>query len=243
MKPYRLVACAASLAILSAAGAVSAATTFTGTSSATFGTPTAGFGSVYSGVGTNDFTMGVPVDDTALNNRYLIDGVSFSTDADTTFAVAGLTYRNGRTRTGTDVTSVPVDLLLAFTSPGGIGNQAFNFNFQFNITPNSVDPITDTANDDLLTVQNVQSSTVFTYLGNTYTLRLLGFGSNANQLTSTFRLPEDQTTQSTLWATISAPIEPPPTNAVPLPPAAWAGLGMLALFGAQKSFRRLRKHA
>lgn len=220
------VGCVAALGLAGWTASAGGATVFAGTASATFGTPFPTENVFYTGVGTNDFSTGVPAFG-AQNNRYLIEGNAFSAAELTPFAVANLTYRNGQTNTGTEVISVPVSFVLSFTSPSGIGAQAFNFTFAFDFTPNGAEPVSNPLNDDLLKVENVQATSSFVYDNKEYTLRLLGFGADPNSLASEFRLPEDQITQSKLWAQIGEPIDIG-TPVVPLPAGVWGGLAVLA---------------
>lgn len=208
---------------------VSTAAMFVGSTSAEFLTPSpTGGGIVFGGVGTNVFTTGSPLPG-ASTNIYQVDGLLFDTEANTQFAVANLTYTNGITITGSTVSSVPLDLTLTFTQPSGL-EETFEFTFDFNFTPNTTgDPVLDA---DELNIANVFSTTNFNIDGTIFTLRLLGFSSDGgNTIGSTFILPEDATTQSSLFATI--------TESVPVPEPS-SILGTLVVGGAMTFMKRKR---
>lgn len=210
------------LSTLVGMGQMAEAVTFEGTASATFGTPTSSTGSaVFSGVGTDTFTSGVPSLPADSSNIFTVDGLPFSTLADTPFAVADLTYTNGVTLTDTDVDSVPVELLLDFNAPDTF-SEAFTFTFDLDVTLNSTgDPVLDA---DTLTVPDVFSTTTFTLGSELFTLEILGFSTDGVTINNVFTLPENATTTSQLFASITAP---PPAQDVPeSSPAALVLLGV-----------------
>lgn len=236
MKVFRRLSAVVILGLMGSSAA-GAELIFQGSTTATFGVPPVKPGEWYT-INGNVFTTGLAQFGDGNVNRYQIDGNAFSTTPGTPFAVANLSYHNGQTILNSNVTSAPVLFELDFTMPAEIGKQLFDFNFLFTFTSNNPNvPISDPINDDILTTQNVQATSTFTYDNSIYTLRLLGFGPSPSDLMSSFRLPEDQDTQSTLWAVIGAPIiiEPP---VVPLPAAAWAGLSMMGALGAWRLRQR-----
>jgi hypothetical protein len=179
---------------------------FEGSSDATFGVPTPSNGTVvYSGVGTNEFRHGQAIPGST-QNILVMDSIVFSTGPDTPFAISHLTYTNGQTLDGTHVETVPVDIEMTFTDPAGLV-ETFDFEFDFDLTPNTTgDPVLDA--DTLRPVDvNSQSDTVIQVGGNVYTLELIGFSSDGGSTIETsFILPEDATTESDLYAQITPPI-------------------------------------
>jgi hypothetical protein len=207
------------------------AITFTGTAAGIFGTPTpSGGGVVYSGVGTNEFRTGTPADGNTTQNIFRIDGLPFNVPADSQFALANLTYSNGRTMPLTRVDSVPVDIVLSFTNPA-IPDETFTYNFAFNFTLNSPGPV-----DDELTISDVDTSAIIQIGNAQFTLDLLGFSQDGGDtITDVFYLPEDQTTQATLYAALKQindnPIVPEPST------MALSFIGLSAI-GLVRRFRR-----
>lgn len=205
--------------------------TFQGGSRVTFSDPTAAgpgwesFTTISNagthGVGSNSFfSSGDPVPG-SFQNRLDTFGQDFDVDAETDFVVAGLQYYNGQTWAGTAATGVTGTASLFFTAPiiDGANPREFEYSFSFNLTVNSPGPV-----DDELTISLLGSPQVFTALGNTYTLTLLGFRLPDNSFTTTFLLPEDATATADLIGRITTNI---PT--IPLPTG--AGLGMAGLMG------------
>ncbi|NEP61836.1 MAG: PEP-CTERM sorting domain-containing protein [Symploca sp. SIO2G7] len=174
---------------------------FQGMATSTFGTPTPSTGVVFSGVGTNTFSNGTPVTGSSAN-IFTVDGLNFSTTENTQFAVADLTYTNGQTVTGTNIDTVPVTLSLDFITPS-ISSQSFTFTFDLDLTPNTTgDPVLDA---DTLSVVDVFSTTNFNVGGDLFTLKLLGFSNDSGAtINNVFTLPEDATTTSQLFASITA---------------------------------------
>ena len=178
---------------------------FTGSSSGIFGTPTPSSGVTYNGVGSNVFTTGRPHPQSS-SNSLTFNGLSFSTEAYSPFAVGHLIYFNGVTAVGTSVDTVPIDVMLAFSEPAGL-LKTFNFTFDFNFTPNTGGT---EANADTLIPVNVYSTTNFIVGSDLYTLKLLGFSNDGGStIVPSFKLYENATTESDLYAEITAPIPAP----------------------------------
>ncbi len=176
----------------------------TGSSTGVFGVPTPSSGVTYSGVGTNIFTTGDPTEGSSTNSL-TFDGIGFSTEPDTFFAIGHLTYFNGDTLPGTSVDEVPLDIMLTFTDPSGLV-KTFTYTFHFERTPNTGDPETDA---DLIYPVSVYSSTTFTANNQLYTMKLLGFSNDYGEwITPSFKVYEDTITETDLYAefsTIPAP--------------------------------------
>jgi hypothetical protein len=217
---------------------------FAGDTLSTFGAYTPGTNtninnsSTFGPSGASTFTSGTGDPD---RNSLTMTGTNFNADASTAFAVAGLSYHNGQTESGTAATDVAVTIALQFTAPSGFPTQTFDFSFNFDLTPNNYSPPSNPLNDDILTPENVYASNTFTYDGQTYTLHLLGFSSDGgNTITSQFMLPEDQTVTSDLYGEITTDLGP---AAAPEPATLVMGaMGGLILLGARR-FRRGRRSA
>lgn len=98
-------------------------------------------------------------------------GTGFSTPAEASFSLGSLTYFNGTTVAGTEMTSVNLNVQLSFTSPSGL-TENFVYPLTITMTPNTG---TAEQNADFVTLPPF-SSTVFTTGGTAYTLAV-GFGS------------------------------------------------------------------
>ena len=106
------------------------------------------------------------------------------------FGVSQLVYHNGETTLGTSDTVFPVHLDVVFTAPTGF-TQTFSFTFDLTVTPNNASPISNPANDDILSVPVAFAPETFVVGSNVYTLELLGFQDSHGVITSTFDLPEE----------------------------------------------------
>jgi hypothetical protein len=217
-----------------AAAAPTLGGTFQGTSSGIFGTPTGGPGDpiVFSGQGTNRIVTGIGVNSPPNSLQY--DGQAFDTDADQPFGVGFLDYYNGATQTGTSATHFPIDITLTFVAPPGLPNQVFDFAFDLTLTPNTTgDPTED---GDIIRFPASFSSESFNYSGQDYTLKLLGFSrNNGATIENSFLLPENQRAITELFATVTTESNP---NVVPVPPAALAGIALLASIQMVRSRRQ-----
>ncbi|MGB3508525.1 MAG: choice-of-anchor K domain-containing protein [Microcoleaceae cyanobacterium] len=153
----------------------------------------------------------------SFTNYVQYDGLGFSTDLDTLFAVGDLTYRNGAVSTSSHnfEGDFPLEVELSFTNPF---NNAENFNYTFNIeqTLNTTgDPVLD---GDILTFYpNGLTSDAFNFSGVDYTLKLAGFSSDGgNTFVSVFNSPEDSVANAKLYAEIIQADVPEPTTIVAL---------------------------
>jgi VPDSG-CTERM motif len=120
-----------------------------------------------------------------------------------------------------------LQLSMAFSDPAGL-NGMFQFTFAVNETANNYWPTDNPLNDDFISFPSSFSSETITIGGITYTLRLLGFGSNPDNLVSQFRSSEGDVNSTLLWGKITTemPVGVPDggTTLVLL------GLAMMALF-------------
>lgn len=215
---------ATSTILFGATGKVEAIT-FAGTSSGAWGLPAVSAGaeflSDHNGGTNNRLTWGNAVAG-SFTNYVQYDGLGFSTDVNTLFAVGDLTYRNGTT-TSSFNGDFPLEIELSFTNPFNSGE---NFNYTFNIlntTNTTGDPVLD---GDILTfTANGVTSDSFNFGGVDYTLKLLGFSSDGgNTFVSEFNSPEESVANAMLYAeitTVSADVPEPTTI---------AALGLLGVY-------------
>ncbi|MGK7918853.1 MAG: choice-of-anchor K domain-containing protein [Trichodesmium sp.] len=210
------------------------AITFAGTSSGSWGLPAGTFGAFISNEdgGTNNrLTWGTPIYG-SVTNYIQYDGLGFSTDVDTLFAVGDLTYRNGAVFTSSTnfEGDFPLEVELSFTNPF---NNAENFNYTFNIeqTLNTTDdPVLD--GDKLRFSANGLTSDSFNFAGVDYTLQLIGFSSDGgNTFVSEFNSPEDSVAEAMLYAQITRADVPEPTTVF--------GLGLLGVYLAGSLKKKL----
>jgi hypothetical protein len=126
-------------------------------------------------------------------------------------------------------TSIELNVSTIFGDPAV--SPSFVFTFGINETPNSTG--NDYLDRDFIYFPSAFSSQTFDIGGTLYTLKLLGFGADADHLVSQFESNEHATNSTLLWAKITT--ETPP---VPIPGAVWLlGSGLLGLVG----LRRFRK--
>lgn len=103
-------------------------------------------------------------------NRLAFSVSGFATAENQLFSVGSLSYLNGQTFSGTNVSGVPFILELILNSP--IQSQfQFQYQFGFNLTPNT-DP---GSTADTLTLSSRTQSQSFDFEQNPYSLDLLGF--------------------------------------------------------------------
>ena len=205
---------------------------FEGSASAVFGTPTfSSVGAVFTGIGTNTFKSGHPVAGFSAST-YQVDGLGFSTTGHNPFVIADLTYTNGPTYAITNVDAVPLDITLAFTSPGGI-SKTFAVGFEFEFTLNNTGhPVHDA---DVLRILAGTSSTSFSAFGSSWTFELLGFSNDmGSTIDDTFVLAEGDVTRSQLVANITRVSVSEPAS------LALIGLGLAAIgFSSRRKLLRI----
>ena len=211
-----------------------AATFFMGDSNGEFGTPVvdpsvdneAAFSVEKPNSETESFISGEPGDG-SMPNKLTFTKKSFAAIPDQIFPVGTLSYLNGQTFSGTNVSSVPISISLSLLEPAQ--TQQFEYSFMFNLTPN-----TDTSSADSLTVSENPAPQIFKLAQETYSLKVLGFSpDNGTTFTRRFQVPEDQAIDSTLFAQINranaiskSPMQPTSPTEVP-EPAFLSGLAVL----------------
>ncbi|MEH2376624.1 choice-of-anchor K domain-containing protein [Nostoc sp.] len=193
------------------------ALTFSGISSATWGEPTPGsidINPIYTGVGSNTFNWGDPnVCPPSQNppsgctitdsNKLTFNGSSFSTDINSVFKIADLTYFNGTVFEGTNVEFVPLNLNISFSPPSGM-SEVFDFKLHLVNTRNEA---TDAEKStDFVFIDTNLSNRSFTFEGNKYTLELTGFNPDVSQIS--IKALEGATTTTAIYAKIKAVPEP-----------------------------------
>lgn len=191
-----------------------AAAMFTGNSSGTFGTPTidasvdaeAMFNIEQPSEASTSFILGEPGEG-SMPNQLTFTGKSFSAPDSQAFSIGDLSYTNGQTFRGTNVSSVPIEINLDFAQPTQV-QQQIEYNFAFDLTPNTD---IDTSADNLEISANPAVTTV-TSEPESFSLELLGFSQdNGSTFTRNFQVREDQTVSSQLYAiarSIKSPIDP-----------------------------------
>ncbi|QFS48259.1 choice-of-anchor K domain-containing protein [Nostoc sphaeroides] len=196
------------------------ALTFSGISTGTWGEPNPGStdtnpNPIYTGVGNNIFTWGdANVCPPSSNppsgcritgsNKLTLTGNSFSTDINSVFKIADLTYFNGTVVKGTSVEDVPLNLNVSFSAPVGI-SQVFDFKLHLVNTPNEATN-SEEENADLVFIDENLSNPTFTFEGNKYTLELTGFNPDIPQIS--IEALEGGTTKTAIYAKIKTIPEP-----------------------------------
>jgi hypothetical protein len=193
------------LTALSSNSKVWAATVFAGDSLGTFGTPTvdaavdanATFSIENPNAQTESFLLGEPGDGSVPNKLTFI-GTTFSTAPEQVFSVGTLSYLNGQTFKGTNVSNVPLGVNLTFLQPV-LTQQRFDYSFAFSLTPNrdrdsSADSLTLSENPTPRPLEIEQAK---------YSLEILGFSlDNGATFTRDLQVSEDQVANGILFAQI-----------------------------------------
>ncbi len=181
------------------------ATVFTGSSNGTFGTPiidpaidtNATFSIEKPNAQTESFILGEPGNG-SMPNKLTFIGENFSTIPGQIFSIGSLSYLNGQTFSGTNVSSVPLSVDLNFLQPA-MAQQKFEYSFAFNLTPNSE----QSSSADTLTLSNNPTPRTFEIEQAKYSLEVLGFSlDNGTSFTQDFQVPEDQVANGFLFAQI-----------------------------------------
>lgn len=220
-----------------------AAPIFEGQASPTFtsATPTA-YTSITTTGNSTILQTGLPVSG-SFPGQLTLTGNSFQVEPGQPFAVGSFEYTNGTTNSSNPgATSVLADLALTFN--GALSSSTvFSFGFEWEHTPNSTGNAYQDA--DFLTPVSLFSSTNFSVANQLYTLQLLGFSQDGGaNLTNSFRLKEEGTVGSQLFAQFIVPNPPqdePTHTAEPASLAVWGLLVATVLgFGIGSHRRRMR---
>lgn len=184
------------------------------------------------------FALGKSAAD-SMPNQLTFLGTPFVTNTEQMFEVGNLTYFNGRTFLGTHVSSVPLNLSLAFAQPIET-QQQFDYHFNFNLTPN-----TDASSADSLVISDNPTPQTFTVEETNYHVELLGFSQNNGEtFTHSFQAAEDERISTALFAQIklaninqpSSEINQPSPTEIPEP----ASLASLLMLGSTLLLRKLK---
>jgi hypothetical protein len=207
---------------------------FAGESSGTWGEPEIGqnVDAVYTGVGTNQFAWGDAGTFGTGANQLIFTGNPISSGINSLFKVGDLTYFNGTVALGSQVESVPLDILLSLTIPTTFG-EVFSFDFELVNTNNTGTP--DENADYVYIIDNFGDRS-FSFSGKEYTLELTGFSQDDGTTSvSQFRVREGETTTAAIFARITeappSPETPPPPPPKQVPePASAAGVSLLGIY-------------
>jgi hypothetical protein len=209
-----------------------ASTLYTGNSRGTFATPridplidpNATFSIDTPDSQTEVLTLGKP-GPASMPNQLTFSGQSFSPLVDEPFSIGRLTYFNGQTFQGTNVSGVLLNLSISILQPAQV-QQQFAYNFAFDLTPNTNAP----NDDDQLSIFNNPAPQSFSVDKAVYNFELLGLSlDNGNTFTQKLQVPEDQAASGLLFARIklaSMSGETPQPRPVPEPASS---LSLLAL--------------
>ena len=228
------------LSALSPSAKVWAAVIVSGSSNGSFGTPlidpSIDSESVFSieqpDLRTEIFTVGEPGEG-SMSNKLTFTGIDFSANSDQAFSIGNLTYLNGQTFSGTNVSSVPLGVGINLLQPAQT-QQQFEYRFAFNLTPN-----TDTGGSaDSLSISENPSPQIFTVGQETYSVEILGFSpDDGATFARSFQVPEDQSIDGSLFAKVKlasmtggGPRNEQPTD-IPEPTAI---AGLLVIAGAMR---------
>lgn len=148
---------------------------------------------------TEAFLLGAPGPDST-PNQLSFTGQTFSVPSESAFSVGSLTYRNGQTFQGTNVSSVPLSISLNLSQPSQL-QRSFDYQFTFSLTPNT----DQTGSADSLIVSKNPAPQAFSIQDSDFSVELLGFSAdNGETFTRSFQVPEDNSISSTLFAQISS---------------------------------------
>lgn len=223
---------------LSIPGAAGATTIELNNPTATFSQPTGGTNITYPSA--HEIRWGIPAQGQQSGLGFDVFNSPLNINTDTAFNLGTLHHFNFPVNSGTAISGV--NLTFAFDIPGAsISPLSFLFNLGVDETPNAppcaVTPVPSTNYcPDIISFPQMGGSTTFTLNGVLYTLNLLGFGTDANDLANNFVTQEGKDNFTSLWASISAPVAQVPEPGSLLTMA----LGLFGLVGLTGWRRKLK---
>lgn len=203
----KTVLAATVLTMLLPAANAQAAILFSGSSRGTFGEPLvdpsidseATFRVENPTPQTEAFLLGAPGPD-SVPNQLAFTGEEFSVATQQSFSVGTLTYQNGQTFQGTNVSGVPLSISLNLAQPSQ-AQRSFDYQFTFSLTPN----IEQVSSADNLVISENPDPQSFSIGEESFSIELLGFSSdNGATFTRSLQVAEDQSISSILFAQIEA---------------------------------------
>lgn len=159
-----------------------------------------------SGLGTNLLTWG----DDNISSLEFIGSTDLALDDGNTFLLGTLTHSNGNNAIGTSPSAADLIVNLSFSDPEDL-NETFQFTLDIDSTINSATPVTNAANNDMISIET------FEIEGVAYTLELMGFGLDENSLLPSLDTTETVSNATQLWATVHSNYAIAGNNAVPIP--------------------------
>ncbi len=191
-------------------------------------------GTNVNGIGTNEVRWGDPV--YQYQSGFRFDGNAPNTfDIGETFSLGQFTHFNFPTYvTGASLASADLSVYLSFSDPSGL-NDTLGFTFTLDETTNSASPETNPANNDFVGFPTAYANETFSINNVAYTLRLIGFGDNPNEIIDQFSTIETQQNVTNLWAQVTTPTAPVPEPST----IVFMGLGLAGLSGfGRKRFKK-----
>ena len=190
---------------------------------------TGGNADLISGLGTNLLTWG----DDNISSLEFIGSTDIALDDGDTFLLGTLTHSNANNSIGTSPSTADLSVDLSFSDTED-SNETFQFTFDIDATINSATPVTNAANNDMVSIET------FEIEGVAYTLELMGFGLDENSLLPSLDTTETASNATQLWATVHSNYAIAGNNAVPIPGSIiLLGSG---LFGFCSLIRRKKQH-
>ena len=125
-----------------------------------------------------------------------------SVTEDVAFVVGELAHFNYEIGNGTNATAADLGITLTFSSPSGSGTSTFTFH---------INETLGLGTDDYIYFPSSIPNETFTLDGDTYILKLLGFGTSPSDLQTEFQSPETGAPNTALlWGKITQPVIPAP---------------------------------